>query len=85
MARMMDIESEIKAAMATAIPTQKFADSGALLTVQDVAEILKVPVSWVYDHVRPRAPSRLPHLKLGKYLRFRAQDVQEFLERVERD
>jgi excisionase family DNA binding protein len=52
-----------------------------LLTVSEVAQVLKVPRSWVYDHVRPSSSPVLPHLKLGKYLRFRRRDIEDFLER----
>ena len=40
-----------------------------LLTVDEVATLLKVPRSWVYEHTRSRGtpPSeRLPYIKLGK-------------------
>ena len=33
--------------------------STELLTVKDVAEILRVPVSWVYDRTRKRSFDRL--------------------------
>ncbi len=49
-----------------------------LLTVQDVAALLHVPVSWVYDHVRGLYP--LPFLKIGKYLRFRASDIRAYID-----
>ena len=63
---------------------QVSAEPGALLTAQEVAEILNVPVSWVYEHTRKRGVARLPHLKLGKYLRFEEQAVREFLDRQRR-
>ena len=50
------------------------------MTVAEVAEFLKVPVSWVYDRTRRRGCERIPHLKLGKYLRFRAVEVQQWLQ-----
>ena len=53
-----------------------------LLTVGDVAELLRVPVSWVYGRTRRRDFGRLPHLKLGKYLRFSQQEVLNWLERM---
>jgi excisionase family DNA binding protein len=55
-----------------------------LLTVDDVAEILKVSKSWVYDHTRSRGTprcDRLPYIKIGKYLRFEARAVRAFLEK----
>ena len=44
-----------------------------LLTVKDVAALLKVSKSWVYEHTRARSTpreERLPHIRIGKYLRF---------------
>ena len=53
-----------------------------LLTVEDVAAMLKVSKSWVYEHTRsrvvPRA-DRLPYIKLGKSVRFEARAVRAFL------
>ena len=37
-----------------------------LLTVQDVAYLLKVPISWVYERTRTRA---IPVRKLGRHVR----------------
>jgi len=58
-----------------------------LLTVDDVAAVLKVSKSWVYEHTRsgrrPRA-EQLPHIKLGKYVRFEAQAVRMFLDKKRR-
>jgi excisionase family DNA binding protein len=59
-------------------------EPGTLLTVHEVAELLKVPVSWVYEHTRQRGIRRLPHLKLGKYVRFKLSDVARFLEDLRR-
>lgn len=52
-----------------------------LLTVQQVAELLQVPVSWVYGRMRKRSLERLPGYRLGKYWRFRASDILEWVER----
>jgi excisionase family DNA binding protein len=52
-----------------------------LLTVEEVAEFLKVPVSWVYERTRRRPLDRLPGFRLGKYWRFRKTDVLAWLER----
>jgi excisionase family DNA binding protein len=50
-----------------------------LLTPEELAEMLKVPVSWVYEHCRERTVNRLPGFKIGKYIRFRESDVFEWL------
>jgi len=55
-----------------------------LLTVEEVAALLKVNKSWVYEHTRTRdvaTNDRLPHIKIGKYLRFDAQAVRSFVVR----
>jgi excisionase family DNA binding protein len=55
-----------------------------LLTVRDVAELLSVPRTWIYERTRQRGIHRLPHLKMGKYVRFRLRDVQAYLETLRR-
>ena len=55
-----------------------------LLTVDDVAALLKVSKSWVYEHTRSRdmpRSERLPFLKIGKYIRFEARAVRAFIEK----
>ena len=56
-----------------------------LMTVSEIAAILNVPVSWVYERTRRRGAERLPHLKLGKYLRFSVADIMQWLERHYRE
>ena len=46
-----------------------------LLTVQEVADLLHVPVSWVYGRMRKRSLERLPGFRLGKYWRFSKREV----------
>ncbi|MDQ3349814.1 MAG: helix-turn-helix domain-containing protein [Acidobacteriota bacterium] len=53
-----------------------------LMTVEDVAALLKVSKSWVYEHTRSRGvprSERLPCLKLGKYVRFEPAAVRAFI------
>jgi excisionase family DNA binding protein len=51
-----------------------------LLTVSEVAALLGVPRSWIYERTRREGPEVIPHFKLGKYLRFRRDEVERFLE-----
>lgn len=51
-----------------------------LLTVGDLAELLQVPTSWVYERIRNGAVNRIPGYKLGKYWRFRESEVLDWLE-----
>jgi excisionase family DNA binding protein len=53
----------------------------SLLTVEEVAELLHVPPSWVYERTRRRAGDRIPGFRLGKYWRFREADVLAWIER----
>jgi excisionase family DNA binding protein len=41
-----------------------------LLTVEELAEILRVPKSWIYSH-----QDQLPTVRLGRYVRFKWQLV----------
>jgi excisionase family DNA binding protein len=50
-----------------------------LLTAREVAEMLSVPVSWVRDHTRSGA---IPNLQLGRYRRYREDDVLAWLEQI---
>ena len=59
-------------------------DLNELLTVDEVATLLKVSRSWVYEHSRSKKTAksdRLPHIKIGKYVRFDARAVRDFLQR----
>ena len=51
-----------------------------LLSANELAQRLKVPVSWVYDRTRSHGPDRLPHYKIGKYVRFSVAEVAVYLE-----
>lgn len=49
-----------------------------LLTVQEVAEYLRVPESWVYERTRRRA---IPVRKLGRLVRIPRQELLAWVER----
>jgi excisionase family DNA binding protein len=52
------------------------ADSGAiLLTADEVAQMLRVPRSWVYSHL-----DQLPTIRLGRYVRFKRSEIDRFIE-----
>jgi excisionase family DNA binding protein len=55
-------------------------ESNRLLTIQQVAAILHVPVSWVYGRTRKRSAQRLPGIRLGKYWRFREEEIHSWIE-----
>ncbi|MCU1240922.1 MAG: hypothetical protein JWO71_1648 [Candidatus Acidoferrum typicum] len=49
----------------------------------ELARRWSVPVSWVRDQVRSRAPDPLPHINFGKYVRFlwRSPDLEDWVAR----
>lgn len=67
-----------------ATPDNSQLDLNELLTVDEVAALLKVSRSWVYEHSRSKQTARLdrlPHIKIGKYVRFDPRAVRAFLQR----
>ena len=51
-----------------------------LLTVDEMAESLKVPKSWLYSRTRETGPEAMPRIKVGKYIRFEKDKVMEWLQ-----
>lgn len=50
-----------------------------LLTVQQVAELLSMSCAWVRQHSSGLRQPQIPSVKLGKSIRFRRTDVDEFI------
>ena len=50
--------------------------SNGLLTAAEVAEMLRVPKSWVYRAARE---GDLPYVECGRYRRFDAMDVDRWI------
>jgi excisionase family DNA binding protein len=50
-----------------------------LLEALEVAELLSVPAGWVREHTRSGA---IPHVQLGRYVRYDRGDVLAWLEQV---
>jgi excisionase family DNA binding protein len=51
-----------------------------LLTADEVAAMLHVTKSWVYDQTRQH---RMPHVRLGRYVRYRRSAVDRWIEQIE--
>jgi len=66
----MAIDDDIRAAT----------DDGPLLVAAEVAELLRVTRAWVYAETRA---GRLPHVRLGRYVRYRRSAITRWLERAE--
>ena len=52
---------------------------GKFYTVKDLADMLSVPESWIYERTRKRL---IPHTRAGKYIRFSEDDIREFIEKL---
>jgi excisionase family DNA binding protein len=52
-----------------------------LLEVEDVANYLGVRTDWVYREVRA---GRLPHIRLGRAVRFRRESIEAWVDSRER-
>ena len=61
-------------------PLDAVRPGGSLLTAGEVAEILGVPRSWVYEQSRA---GRIPTVTLGRYRRYRRDAIEQWLERLE--
>lgn len=54
-----------------------------LWKIEELAEYLGVPRTWIYDRTQENFTERIPHYKLGKYVRFdpESREFQEWLKR----
>jgi len=63
-------------------------DHNDFLTPAELAERLKLPVSWVFEQTRQRAKIRnktpLPCIRVGKYCRFSWVQVCEWMAQSDR-
>jgi excisionase family DNA binding protein len=55
--------------------------SSRLLEAEDVANYLGVRTDWVYREVRA---GRLPHIRLGRAVRFRSESIEAWIDSRER-
>lgn len=55
-------------------------DPERLLSAEEVAQRLGMGVDWVYAETRR---GRIPHIKLGRYRRYRSSAIDEWLAGIE--
>lgn len=55
--------------------------SEQLLSIREVSARSGLPLSWLYTQT---AANAIPHLKLGKYVRFRESELQTWLDQHRR-
>jgi excisionase family DNA binding protein len=51
-----------------------------LLTADEVAQVLRVTRAWVYAETRA---GRLPHVRLGRYVRYRRSAITAWIDAIE--
>jgi excisionase family DNA binding protein len=56
-------------------------DDDKLLTADEVADLMRVTRAWVYAETRRNT---IPHLRLGRYVRYRRSAIEEWMRAVER-
>jgi excisionase family DNA binding protein len=54
---------------------------GHLIAAEEVADLLGMSRDWVYAEVRA---GRIPHIRLGRYVRFRRESIEAWLLEAER-
>lgn len=60
---------------------EQLGEDDPLLTAEEVASLMRVTTAWVYAESRRDA---LPHVRLGRYVRFRRSAIERWLDEVQR-
>ena len=47
-----------------------------LFTITEAAEVLRIPISWLYERTRRNA---IPYRRIGKYVRFTQDDLKQII------
>ncbi len=63
------------------VPGEQRGGMDPLLTADEVATLLRVSKAWVYAETRKK---RIPHVPLGRYVRYRHSAVNEWIIGLER-
>ncbi|MGA9313750.1 MAG: helix-turn-helix domain-containing protein [Solirubrobacteraceae bacterium] len=59
---------------------QPISPGGDLLTADEVAALLRVTPAWVYSETRRH---RIPHIRLGRYVRYRRDALIAWMDQLE--
>ena len=65
-------------------PRESLVYEDDLSNVGEIAEFLQVSKSWVYERTRRHGVDRIPHFKLGKYLRFSRSEILDWIHQYQR-
>ncbi len=72
---------ELSKSVGHGIPSVRTDSGSRLLEAEDVAHYLGMRTDWVYREVRA---GRLPHIRLGRAVRFRRESIDAWIESRER-
>jgi len=50
------------------------------LTPDEMAEILRTPLSWIYSQTRKKGKNTIPMTRVGKYIRFEREKVLRWIQ-----
>ncbi len=53
-----------------------------IITASEVAALLRMTPAWVYAETRS---NRIPHMRLGRYFRYRRSTIEAWMNELERD
>ena len=53
-----------------------------IITASEVAALLRMTPAWVYAETRR---NRIPHMRLGRYFRYRRSTIEAWMGELERD
>ena len=56
-------------------------EQAPLLNVKEIAKLLNVQPSWIYQRTM-KGQDGIPHVRIGKYVRFRPDEVLKFFEQA---
>jgi excisionase family DNA binding protein len=70
------LAKQVAALLAPILSGSRIVDQDEVFDVAALAAYLKVDPSWVYKSL-----DRLPHVKMGKYLRFKKSAVDKWMDR----
>jgi excisionase family DNA binding protein len=73
--------AELSESVGGGVPPIRTTAVSRLLEAEDVANYLGMRTDWVYREVRA---GRLPHIRLGRAVRFRRESIELWLETRER-
>jgi len=79
-ARRRDPHREL-GAVTRPLPGEHRVGTDPLLTADEVAALLQVTKAWVYAQTRAE---RIPHVPLGRYVRYRRSAVLQWISELER-